>query len=152
MWWTADGPAALFGAAGSGGPSAEVPGADRRGQDQRLEVLGDHVDRPLGRLDPAPDHQGRRPGSDRAVPDPAARGDDHVDEAGLVLEVEEGDDGIVRANCTFLCIQYQSSEQKTFAGRQSFELEPVGDSYRILLKRVDLVNAGGTLPLITIPF
>lgn len=68
------------------------------------------------------------------------------------IEVEEGDDGIVRANCTFLCIQYQSSEQKTFAGRQSFELEPVGDSYRILLKRVDLVNAGGTLPLITIPF
>ena len=72
------------------------------------------------------------------------------------IEVETGedgaDDGIVRAQAAFFCMQYQANDQKIFAGRQSFELKPEGDSFRILLKRTDLLNAGGTLPLITIPF
>ncbi|MDK3018029.1 aromatic-ring-hydroxylating dioxygenase subunit beta [Pseudodonghicola flavimaris] len=69
------------------------------------------------------------------------------------IEVEDaGEDGLVRAEATFICIQYQANEQKIFSGRQRFDLLPEGDSFRIRLKRVDLLNAGGTLPLITIPF
>jgi benzoate/toluate 1,2-dioxygenase subunit beta len=68
------------------------------------------------------------------------------------IEAEEGEDGIVRAHCAFVCIEYQANKQKLFSGRQSFELVPVEDSFRIRFKRTDLLNAGGVLPLITIPF
>lgn len=67
------------------------------------------------------------------------------------IETEEAEDGTLRAHCAFLCVEYQAGRQKTFAGRQSFELVPEGQSYRIRFKRVDLLNAGGVLPLITIP-
>jgi benzoate/toluate 1,2-dioxygenase beta subunit len=67
------------------------------------------------------------------------------------IEVEAADDGTLRAHCAFLCVEYQADRQKIFAGRQSFELVAHGDSFRIRFKRVDLLNAGGILPLITIP-
>lgn len=67
------------------------------------------------------------------------------------IEVAPGEDGTVRARCAFLCVEYQAGERKILSGRQSLDLEPHGDSYRILFKRTDLLNAGGVLPLITIP-
>lgn len=67
------------------------------------------------------------------------------------IEAEAGADGTVRAHCAFLCVEYQADERKIFAGRQSFELAPAGEGFRILFKRTDLANAGGVLPLITIP-
>jgi benzoate/toluate 1,2-dioxygenase beta subunit len=67
------------------------------------------------------------------------------------VEVDAGDGAVIRAQCAFLCVEYRANEQKVFAGRQSHELAPAGGSFRILSKRIDLLNAGGILPLITIP-
>jgi benzoate/toluate 1,2-dioxygenase beta subunit len=67
------------------------------------------------------------------------------------IEVEAGDDGVIEAVAACLCVQYQANVQKIFSGRQSFRLRPVGDDFCIVLKRTDLLNADGTLPLISIP-
>ncbi|WP_158966948.1 aromatic-ring-hydroxylating dioxygenase subunit beta [Chachezhania sediminis] len=67
----------------------------------------------------------------------------------VVVSMDE--DGLVKAASAFLCISMQGGEQKIFAGRQTHTLAPAGDSYLIRHKRVDLVNAGSALPLMTIP-
>lgn len=67
------------------------------------------------------------------------------------IEVEAADDNIVLAQCAFLCVEHRSDEQKLFAGRQTFELVPEDDTFRIRFKQVDLLNSRGVLPLITIP-
>ena len=67
------------------------------------------------------------------------------------IEVEASDDGTVEATAAFIRVQYQANVQRMFTGRQTFRLQPVRDDFRIVLKRTDLLNADGTLPLITLP-
>src|SRR5512133_2157509 len=77
---------------GTGPPpaSAEVAGAGGGGQGQGPELVGNHVDDALGPLQPPPDQQGGGGPADPPVAGPDAPGADHVDQPGLVLEVQEG--------------------------------------------------------------
>jgi benzoate/toluate 1,2-dioxygenase beta subunit len=68
------------------------------------------------------------------------------------IEISEASEQTLRACATFVCIQHQAEDQKLFSGRQAIDLQREGDGFRITQKRVDLLNAGGVLPLITIPF
>jgi benzoate/toluate 1,2-dioxygenase beta subunit len=67
------------------------------------------------------------------------------------VEVESLDESALEATAAFICVQYQANMQRIFSGQQMFRLRSVGDDFRILLKRTDLLNSDGTLPLITIP-
>jgi benzoate/toluate 1,2-dioxygenase subunit beta len=68
------------------------------------------------------------------------------------IEVSETAEQALRASAAFICVQQRAEEQKMFSGRQTVDLQREGDGFRIVLKRIDLLNAGGVLPLITIPF
>src|SRR5690606_7383338 len=75
---------------GTGSP--EVARGQAGDDGELLELGGDHVDHVVGAaLEAAADEQGRRGAGDDAVALPAAAGDHDVDQAGLVLEVDERD-------------------------------------------------------------
>lgn len=67
------------------------------------------------------------------------------------ITVVEDEDRNIVAQSAFVFVQYQADKQKIFSGQMSHTLSDNGEGYRILLKRVDLLNCDGTLPLITIP-
>ena len=79
---------------GPGRPSAEVAAPGGSVEVEGPELLGDHVHHPLGALQATSDQQGGGRGGHPAVAGPAPLGDDHVDQAGLVLQVHE--DGAAR--------------------------------------------------------
>jgi benzoate/toluate 1,2-dioxygenase beta subunit len=68
------------------------------------------------------------------------------------IEVLAKDAASITAGATFVCFEQQATRQRSFAGRQVFELETIGDTFRIRLKRTDLLNAEGLLAPMTIPF
>ncbi len=72
-----------------GGRSAKVARADPAADGHRLELFGHDVDHALRLLDAAADQQRRRASRHAAVPRPTTLRADHVDEPGLVFEVDE---------------------------------------------------------------
>ncbi len=47
----------------------------------------------------------------------------------------------IRVRNKFHCVMWYREEQRLFAGHATYHLVPAGKSYRIRMKRVDLVNA-----------
>src|SRR3954447_26917383 len=72
-----------------GARSPEISGTGRRTQGQWVEALSDDVGDAFGALQPSSDEHRRRRPRHAPVPGPAALRAHDVDEAGLVLEVEE---------------------------------------------------------------
>ena len=54
----------------------------------------------------------------------------------------EADDFMIEA--AFICVEHRAENQKVYSGRQKHHLVPDDKSFRIKMKRVDLVNSGGT--------
>jgi 3-phenylpropionate/cinnamic acid dioxygenase small subunit len=63
--------------------------------------------------------------------------------SGVMLESfdEASSECVVRSS--FHLLEFRRDEQRTFGGFATFTLVPAGDSFKIKLKRVDLINAGG---------
>jgi benzoate/toluate 1,2-dioxygenase subunit beta len=51
----------------------------------------------------------------------------------------------------FICVEHQGERQRLYSGRQVHELARHDGSFRIKLKRVNLINCDGTHSPITIP-
>jgi hypothetical protein len=74
------------------GGSAEVPGTEGGGPEgEGVDPLGQDVDDALDPFEPAGDDKGRRRAGDPAKPVPDLTVADHVDQTGLVLEVDKRD-------------------------------------------------------------
>ena len=44
----------------------------------------------------------------------------------------------------FICVEHRAENQKLYSGRHRYHLVPDDESFRIKMKRVDLVNSGDT--------
>lgn len=52
---------------------------------------------------------------------------------------------------TFIMVEYRDDAQRLFAGRQRHRLRRHGDSFRIVEKRVDLINCDGAFEAMAVP-
>ena len=48
-------------------------------------------------------------------------------------------------------VEYRDDTQRVFAGRQQHRLRRHGDSFRIVQKRVDLINCDGAFEAMAVP-
>jgi len=66
--------------------------------------------------------------------------------------LEEGDaaESVVRSN--FTLVEIQNDEQRMFAGEYVHTLKAAGDSFRIVQKRVNLLNCDAPMGAIVVPF
>lgn len=60
------------------------------------------------------------------------------------IETRERDANSFMVEAAFICIEHRAESQKLYSGRHTHHLVPDDQSFRIKMKRVDLVNAGGT--------
>jgi benzoate/toluate 1,2-dioxygenase subunit beta len=67
------------------------------------------------------------------------------------IEVEQTGDAEFTAQAAFINVECQAEKQKMYAGRQTHRLISAEDSFRIALKRIDLLNCDGILAPMTIP-
>lgn len=67
------------------------------------------------------------------------------------IEARREDSGDYTVQAAFVCIEHQADKQRIYSGRHTYHLVPVDDSFRIRLKRVDLVNCDGTHVPMAIP-
>ncbi|MBX3552199.1 MAG: aromatic-ring-hydroxylating dioxygenase subunit beta [Pseudolabrys sp.] len=67
------------------------------------------------------------------------------------IEARPGEDGDYTVQAAFVCIEHQADKQRIYSGRHTYHLAPADDSFRIRLKRVDLVNCDGTHVPMAIP-
>jgi benzoate/toluate 1,2-dioxygenase beta subunit len=67
--------------------------------------------------------------------------------------VEEADEakGEFVVGSTFLMAEYRDDQQRIFAGRQTHKLRRDGDSFRIVQKKVDLINCDSAFEAIAVP-
>jgi benzoate/toluate 1,2-dioxygenase subunit beta len=61
---------------------------------------------------------------------------------GNIETLERKADGFT-VEAAFICVEHRAESQKLYSGRHTYHLVPDDDSFRIKLKRVDLVNTGG---------
>jgi 3-phenylpropionate/cinnamic acid dioxygenase small subunit len=52
---------------------------------------------------------------------------------------------------TFIMVEYRDDAQRIFAGRQSHRLRRHGDTFRIVQKRVDLINCDSAFEAMAVP-
>jgi benzoate/toluate 1,2-dioxygenase subunit beta len=52
-------------------------------------------------------------------------------------------DGL-KVGAAFICVEHRAESQKLYSGRHTHHLVPDGETFRIKMKRVDLMNSGGT--------
>ncbi|HEX2173326.1 MAG TPA: aromatic-ring-hydroxylating dioxygenase subunit beta, partial [Dehalococcoidia bacterium] len=57
------------------------------------------------------------------------------------VRVAGEEDGLVVVRSTFVLVEVRPSHQAVFGGHYTHRLRPAGDGFRIVLKRVDLVNS-----------
>lgn len=69
---------------------------------------------------------------------------------GNVVARAEGEQEFA-VDAAFICVVHQAEKQKIYAGRHAYELVRAGDSFRIKLKRVSLMNCDGIHTPLTIP-
>jgi benzoate/toluate 1,2-dioxygenase beta subunit len=67
------------------------------------------------------------------------------------IEVEDTDGEDITAQAAFICVEFQGERQRMFSGRHSYQLSRQDGSFRIKMKRVDLLNCDGVHAPITIP-
>src|SRR5262249_13522754 len=61
----------------------------------------------------------------------------------------DGED--ITAQAAFICVEHQGERQRMFSGRHAYQLGRENGSFRIKMKRVDLLNCDGVHAPITIP-
>ena len=69
----------------------------------------------------------------------------------VVIEKEDGAKGELVVGSTVIMVEYRDDQQRTFAGRQLHRLRRHGDSFRIVQKRVDLINCDGAFEAMAVP-
>ncbi len=67
------------------------------------------------------------------------------------IEVEDTEAGDISAQAAFICVEHQGERQRMFSGRHAYQLARENGSFRIKMKRVDLLNCDGVHAPITIP-
>lgn len=67
--------------------------------------------------------------------------------------VEEADhaSGEFLVGSTFIMVEYRDDAQRLFAGRQQHRLRRHGEGFRIVQKRVDLINCDGAFEAMAVP-
>jgi ethylbenzene dioxygenase subunit beta len=68
----------------------------------------------------------------------------------LVESVDEGKDEYVVGSMVIM-VEYRDEQQRVFAGRQHHRLRRDGASFRIVQKRVDLINCDSAFEAIAVP-
>ena len=67
----------------------------------------------------------------------------------IIVEQADGDEFTVGS--TVIMVEYRDDAQRVFAGRQHHRLRRNGSSFRIVQKRVDLVNCDSAFEAIAVP-
>jgi len=65
------------------------------------------------------------------------------------IEIDEAPDGIVTTWSNFVLGEFRRHKQDIFVGRTMHKLRPEGDSFKILLKKVLLINSDGYIDNLT---
>jgi benzoate/toluate 1,2-dioxygenase subunit beta len=60
------------------------------------------------------------------------------------IEMHGREAGCLKVEAAFICVEHRAENQKFYSGRHTYQLVPNDASFRIKMKRVDLVNSGGT--------
>ena len=68
----------------------------------------------------------------------------------LVEEVDEAKGEYV-VGSTVIMVEYREDRQRLFAGRQQHRLRRDGESFRIVQKRVDLINCDSAFEAMAVP-
>jgi 3-phenylpropionate/cinnamic acid dioxygenase small subunit len=69
---------------------------------------------------------------------------------GNVL-IEQADEAEVLVGSTVIMVEYRDDAQRVFAGRQHHRLRREGAGFRIVQKRVDLINCDGAFEAMAMP-
>ena len=69
----------------------------------------------------------------------------------VVIEEADGGNGEVVVGSTLIMVEYRDDAQRVFAGRQRHRLRRDGDGFRIVQKRVDLINCDGAFEAMAVP-
>lgn len=69
----------------------------------------------------------------------------------VVLEETDQAKGEYVIGSTFIMVEYRDDAQRLFAGRQRHRLRRHGDTFRIVQKRVDLINCDGAFEAMAVP-
>jgi benzoate/toluate 1,2-dioxygenase subunit beta len=67
------------------------------------------------------------------------------------IEVTNNAGDAFTAEAAFICIEHQGDQRRLYSGRHSHQLVRHNGSFRIALKRVELVDCDGRHPPMTIP-
>ena len=68
------------------------------------------------------------------------------------MTVEAGDaDGEFLIGSTVIMVEYRDDQQRVFAGRQQHRLRRDGATFRIVQKRVDLINCDSAFEAMAVP-
>jgi benzoate/toluate 1,2-dioxygenase beta subunit len=68
-----------------------------------------------------------------------------------ILEEADEAKGEYVAGSTVIMVEYRDETQRVFAGRQRHRLRREGDSFRIVQKRVDLINCDSAFEAMAVP-
>jgi 3-phenylpropionate/cinnamic acid dioxygenase small subunit len=69
----------------------------------------------------------------------------------VVIEAADTAKGEYLVGSTVIMVEYRDDAQRVFAGRQQHRLRRHGDSFRIVQKRVDLINCDGAFEAMAVP-
>jgi 3-phenylpropionate/cinnamic acid dioxygenase small subunit len=69
----------------------------------------------------------------------------------IVVEQANGADAEFIVGSTVIMVEYRDDAQRVFAGRQSHKLRRDGASFRIVQKRVDLINCDSAFEAMAVP-
>ena len=72
--------------------------------------------------------------------------------SNIMLDSFDDDTGVWVVNSRFTMLEYRRDMQNTYGGAVTHTLEPDGDSWKIRLKKVELINCEGVLDSIQIYF
>src|SRR5215510_4476369 len=69
----------------------------------------------------------------------------------IIIEQPDAPKGEFVVSSTVIMVEYRDDAQRVFAGRQHHRLRLIGGSFRIVQKRVDLINCDSAFEAIAVP-
>ena len=69
----------------------------------------------------------------------------------IIVEEADEKNGEYLIGSTVIMVEYRNDQQRTFAGRQHHRLRREGASFRIVQKRVDLINCDSAFEPMAVP-
>jgi len=69
----------------------------------------------------------------------------------VVIEEVDAGNGEFLVGSTVIMVEYRDDAQRLFAGRQHHRLRRAGDTFRIVQKRVDLINCDAAFEAMAVP-